>query len=189
VPIHYYAGSTGACRDRLLLEPATLDAFKRGRNVLRFAPDVGQSGAAKNIIKHTTIYECANALTENASWSFAKWETPPAASFTELSQNAASQLKGQPCWWRCSFEAGELTDPLWCEVAGLSKGQVFINGHHLGRYFSTTASGRAVGPQDRLFIPASWVDTDRPNEIMIFDEHGFSPHRTKLTFNSTGPLD
>jgi beta-galactosidase len=189
VPIHYYAGDTGACRDRLLLEPATLDAFKRGRNVLRFAPDVGQNGAAKDIIKHTTIYECANALTDNASWSFAKWEAPTASSFEDVSQNAASRYKGQPCWWRCTFDAGELTDPLWFETAGLSKGQAFINGHHLGRYFTSTSTGRAVGPQDRLLIPSSWVNEDRSNELLIFDEHGFSPHRTRLVFNPTGPLD
>ena len=33
--------------------------------------------------------------------------------------------------------------------AGLSKGQAFINGENLGRYFTATATGKAVGPQTR----------------------------------------
>ncbi|MDY7107680.1 MAG: beta-galactosidase [Planctomycetota bacterium] len=188
-PIAYYAGETGAGGDRLLLKPPALDAFKRGKNILRFAPDAGQRGATKNIAGAVTIYECIDNLTESASWSFAKWEAPAAGAFQAVSKNAATQYKNVPAWWRCHFDAGELPLPLWLDTAGLSKGQAYVNGRNLGRYFNRTLTGKTVGPQQRLYVPASWLHEDEPNEILIFDEHGFPPHRAKLLFKATGDLD
>ncbi len=66
------------------------------------------------------------------------------------------------------------------QTTGLSKGQVYVNGHNLGRYFTATADGRAVGPQQHLYVPASWVNAARDNEIVVFDEHGFSPYRIRI---------
>ncbi|MBT8484565.1 MAG: hypothetical protein KJO43_03235, partial [Phycisphaerae bacterium] len=77
----------------------------------------------------------------------------------------------------------------WFDTAGLSKGQIFVNGHNVGRYFTTTATGRAAGPQTRLFLPADWLRADKPNELVVFDEHGFSPHKTKVVARPGGELD
>lgn len=188
-PIAYYAGETGAGGDRLLLQPPRLEVFKRGKNVLRFAPDAGQHGAAKDLADVVTLYECIDALTGSATWSFAKWEPPPAGALQAVSKAAAGQLKGLPAWWRCRFKTGPLPEPLWLDTAGLSKGQAYVNGHNLGRYFTQTATGKFIGPQQRLYVPASWLHEDQPNELLIFDEHGFSPYKTKLIFDATGDLD
>ena len=83
----------------------------------------------------------------------------------------------------------ESTEPaVWFDTFGLSKGQVFVNGNNLGRYFTATADGKAVGPQRWLYVPGSWLEPGNENEILIFDEHGFAPHRTRLVFSATGPL-
>lgn len=188
-PIAYYAGDSGAGCDRLLLEPPRLDAFKRGKNILRFAPDAGQGAAAQEIGAATTLYECLGALTESAAWSFAKWEAPPASAFAPIGSAAAARQRGLPAWWRARFKSSSLPEPLWLDTAGLSKGQAYVNGRNLGRYFTQTATGKAVGPQQRLYVPAPWLHEDQPNEILIFDEHGFSPYKTKLIFSATGDLD
>jgi beta-galactosidase len=71
---------------------------------------------------------------------------------------------------------------MWFDTAGLSKGQVFVNGHNLGRYFTATAEGKPVGPQRRLYLPDSWLKPQEPNELLVFDEHGNAPHRTQIVF-------
>lgn len=186
-PLAYYAGATGACFGRIMLDPKTTPAFKRGKNVLRFAPDLRQDDAANELAKCTTIYECVNALTEGASWAFAKWEPPLTTAFHTVNKTDARTLKGLPCWWRTTFtveaDSARIAMPLWLEVIGLSKGQAYINGHNLGRYFTATGEGKAVGPQTRLYVPDSWLKYGQPNELLIFDEHGYEPFRVKLTFS------
>jgi hypothetical protein len=185
-PVAYYAGSTGASRDRFVFNPSTTDAFKRGKNVIRFAPDADQPGALKEIAAAAALYEYVATLTD--SWSFAKWEPPTASRFEPLPPQPKRTKR--PCWWRCRFDAvAEDPMPLWLDTTGLSKGQVFVNGENVGRYFTATATGRAIGPQTHLLIPRAWLRTDAENELLIFDEHGALPNRARLVYRATGDLD
>ena len=183
-PVAYYAGVTGACIDRIVLDPA--EHLKRGKNVLRFAPDLRQDNAVEDMIKHAELFECVEVLTQGANaWAFAKWEPPHTSTFDEYDAAALRTIKNQPCWWRSSFDL-EHSDahtrhlPLWLEMNGVSKGQAFINGRNIGRYFTATANNKPVGPQTRLYVPDSWLKAGHPNEVVLFDEHGFEPTRVKL---------
>jgi hypothetical protein len=183
-PIAYYAGASGGCIDRIVLDPA--DNLKRGKNVLRFAPDLRQDNAVEDIIRNAELFECVEALTENANaWAFAKWEPPHTSTFDEYESAALRAIKGLPCWWRSTFDV-EQSDPnvrrlpLWLELNGMSKGQAFINGRNIGRYFTATSNGKPVGPQTRLYVPDPWLKPGHPNEVMIFEEHGCEPARVKL---------
>jgi len=176
-PVAYYAGASGGCFLRLLLEPGSTEGFKRGRNELRFAPDLRQDKAAAEVAKVTTIYECVDTISAGASWAFAKWEPPAAAAYQPVSRSAVRALRGTPCWWRTSFVVDDLPVPVRVTTDGLSKGQVFVNGQNLGRYFTATGDGHAVGPQKSLYVPRSWLKPGEHNELLIFDEHGFAPHR------------
>ncbi|MHC5022724.1 MAG: beta-galactosidase [Planctomycetota bacterium] len=178
-PIEYYAGASGGCRARLLLDPAS-PQFKRGKNVLRFAPDPLQDVGLDDLAGATTIYECVAKITGAAAWSFAKWEPPAESGYEAVSRNGARGLRGCPCWWRGRFALAASDLPVWLDTTGLSKGQVFLNGRNLGRYFTATADGRAAGPQKRLLLPGPWLSEDGSNEIVVFDEHGFDPVRTKV---------
>ena len=51
----------------------------------------------------------------------------------------------------------------YIDLSNYEKGVVWINGHNLGRYWN-------IGPQTRLFCPASWLRRGL-NEIIIFDLH------------------
>ena len=132
--------------------------------------------------RSTILYECVETISGSAAWAFAKWEPPPAAAYGPLSRTAARARRGTPCWWRTTFVAPEAEQPLRIDTAGLSKGQVFVNGHNLGRYFTSTADGHAVGPQRRLYMPGSWIKPGEPNELTLFDEHGFAPHRVQIVY-------
>jgi beta-galactosidase len=185
-PIAYYAGAAGTRLARILLTPAELDAFKRGRNNLRFAPDARQAGALESIMSATTLYECVDTISGSGSWAFAKWEPAASAAYRPVTRNAAKNMRSVPCWWRTSFVVRDLPQAMRLDLGGLSKGQAFVNGQNLGRYFTAAADGRAVGPQRSLYVPESWVRLDEDNELVLFDEHGSAPHRARIVFGETG---
>lgn len=55
------------------------------------------------------------------------------------------------------------TGDTYFDMRNYSKGVVFVNGHHLGRYWN-------IGPQQRLYCPASWLNKG-DNEIIVLDLH------------------
>lgn len=57
----------------------------------------------------------------------------------------------------------EKTGDTYFDLSKYSKGIVYINGHNLGRYWN-------VGPQQRLYCPASWLKKGH-NQIIVFDFH------------------
>jgi beta-galactosidase len=59
------------------------------------------------------------------------------------------------------------TGDTYIDIANYKKGIVWINGHNLGRYWD-------IGPQKRLFCPASFIRTGM-NEIIILDLHLTEP--------------
>jgi hypothetical protein len=180
--VAHYSGSTGGLYEAILIE-ADHKAIKRGKNVLRFAPDSRAESAAPEVMRATKIFDCVESLSENAQWAFAKWELPMASAYQAVADSAMRTHKGSPCWWRGEVEVATVDDDhssWWLDVGGLTKGQAFVNGHNLGRYFTTTATGRAVGPQTRLYVPEPWVRSGHINEIALFDEHGAAPRRVRL---------
>lgn len=181
-PIAYYAGVSGAMRMSLLLQADKVESFKRGKNELRFAPDAQQECDIKDFASSVVIYECLETVTDSAEWAFAKWEQPAASSWSDTTKSQARALRGAPLWWRGTFPSPTSSHPLWLDTAGLSKGQVYLNGNNVGRYFTADAAGKSVGPQTRLYLPPPWLHTEPEdtNELIIFDEHGFDPYRTSL---------
>jgi len=65
----------------------------------------------------------------------------------------------------CNFFTGsfvlEETGDTFFDMSPYTRGFVYVNGHHLGRYWN-------IGPQERLFCPASWLKKGA-NDILVFD--------------------
>ena len=57
---------------------------------------------------------------------------------------------------------GPMSRDTYLSVDGV-RGQVFVNGVHLGRYWN-------VGPQQSLYLPGTLVYCDRPNEVVVFEQ-------------------
>jgi len=186
-PVAFFAGSTGETSMRLVLNPEE-DYFRRGANDLRFAPDVEHAGDVESIIAAVTILECVENLTEGCKWAFARWESPPKGAFAELSKTDLRTIRKTPCWWRTTFEMKETDLPKWFDTTGLSKGVVFVNGENIGRYFTATVTHKRVGPQTRLYIPDPILKPGE-NEIVLFDEHGFEPSKTKVLYSVEGEFE
>lgn len=176
--------------------PATIyfDAERLGRanNTLQLAlvPDAASNyateaeaeeaaGALRDVLRFEELEE---NLSEKAQWLFAKWEPPAESAFSPWTK--AGKAKG-PTWWRGGFKPSSSRAPCFLELDGLTKGQVYVNGRHLCRYFVAAADGAAVPPQERYFVPATYLKPGEENELLIFDEHGGSPTKLRVVWDSS----
>ncbi len=60
------------------------------------------------------------------------------------------------------------------DLDGFTKGMVYVNGFHLGRYWS-------CGPQKTLYLPGVLLHTDRPNELVVLELEGYARPQVRLT--------
>lgn len=156
------------------------EQMKAGVNIVQLAILPDPQAASADDVLHAiaptiSFEECEEELTEKADWAFAKWETPRASAYRKPKPGSSG-----PMWWTATFPAADPGRPLFLDAAGLTKGQVYVNGRHLGRYFVATANGRAVPPQSHYFIPGPWLSAEGENQLTIFDEHGAAPSRVRL---------
>lgn len=160
-----------------------VDALGKG-NVevqLAFVPDHGAPALSEELGDPVHFFEASECLSAKGEFAFAKWEPPADSHFQPVGKGAA--VKG-PCWWKCTFKVGAVHAPLFFEPTGMTKGQIYVNGVHISRYFVGTGAGKPVPPQSRYFIPDSRLHHGRENTIMIFDEHGASPSRARLVYDA-----
>ncbi len=172
----------GASPRQLTIDP---ELMARGDNTLELALLTSARADRATLIKSVEFYDQVTNLTQDAQWAFAKWETPIDSAFKPL--RAAS--KG-PSWSKARFSVPAapgghshgFTHHLNVSLNGLSKGQIYVNGRHVGRFFNATGKGKPVGPHATMLVPSSFLIAGSTNEIAIFDEHGFSPSKVKLTY-------
>jgi len=127
--------------------------------------------------KHLENFTCT-ALNENlsaeAKWLFRPWEVPQVPQ-----EHLPKAVKNIPGWYSTKFAYTPKPSPmpLFVSLSGL-KGQIFLNGHNVGRYWK-------VGPQKWYYLPECWLK--EKNELLIFDEAGQSPAPAKLAYMPKGP--
>jgi beta-galactosidase len=92
-----------------------------------------------------------------------KWEIYPLPmqDVSALTYTAAACVGA--CFYRATFSVENPADT-FVDTRSLGKGQVFINGHALGRFWN-------IGPQGTLYLPAPWLKRGE-NEIVVFDLDG-----------------
>lgn len=179
-PFHYF--QTGGCGGGGGMLFIDLPALNRGNNEIQIALVQSTKDHAEELGTKVRFFDCVDCLTAKGEWGYARWERPAPDAFEPIS-GKGGRKGGVPCWWRSVFTAPDddtIGAGLLFDTAGLSKGQLFINEKHVGRFWTATGTGKAVGPQTRLFVPRSMLSLGEPNELYIFDEHGHSPARCKL---------
>ncbi|MAY75524.1 MAG: hypothetical protein CMJ31_12580 [Phycisphaerae bacterium] len=169
-----------------------LDAEKlnRGNNTIDFAPllDGADPSDAEAIVgalsDATSVVEVTSEITAKAEWGFAKWEPPASSAFESVTKASMAGENAAPAWWRAEFSAEPSSEhPLMLTLSGMTKGQIFLNGRHLRRYFVATADGTATGAEQSVPLPASWL-VEQANELLIFDEHSGNPSKIKLGYET-----
>lgn len=83
----------------------------------------------------------------------------PLDDLSALKFKSGAKARG-PAFWRGTFKLKAAGDT-FIDTRGWGKGHVWINGHHLGRYWH-------IGPQQTLFVPGVWLREGR-NEVVVLD--------------------
>ncbi len=68
-----------------------------------------------------------------------------------------------PCFYRATFSIDRPGDT-FLDTSSLGKGEVWLNGHVLGRVWK-------IGPQKTLYVPGPWLRQGE-NEVIVFDLEG-----------------
>lgn len=183
-----YTGATGRPLLHAVVNPEIL---KRGKNEVRIAPIGGAQHA--QFEKAVALYESEEVITEGAAWSYAKWEQPKAGAFKPVDRALLRETADRPAWFKTTLTvrdhaaalgtSTEEPEGLWFEPVGMSKGQVFLNGMNVGRYWVADPAGKSVGPQKRYLLPKAWLrPAGETNDLVIFDEHGCDPSKARVVF-------
>jgi beta-galactosidase len=91
------------------------------------------------------------------------WKIYPLPMLEVSSYHFAQGACSGACFYQASFEVDEAADT-FVDARELGKGEVWINGQPLGRFWN-------IGPQRTLYLPAPWLKKGR-NEIVVFDLNG-----------------
>ncbi len=142
---------------------ATLEVLVENMGGVNYGPRIG---ASKGLLGPVTFNGTA----------LRGWDCHPlmlsdlrAVSFTAA--DGAAPTAG-PAFHRGTFEVDAAADT-FLSLPGWSKGQAWVNGFHLGRYWNR-------GPQRTLYVPAP-VLRGGANELVLLELHGTTTGRADLT--------
>lgn len=154
------------------------DDMGKGNNQVQIALVVHGEAASelKRLSACVSFAECADTVLDKCDLSFARWEPPASGQFTAK----GAVPKGTPCWWKCTIQGDPHGEGAYIELGGMTKGQIYLNGRHVSRYFVADPAGKALPGQSRYMLPAPWLKAGG-NELMLFDEHGGNPSRVRIS--------
>ncbi|KAF5206023.1 Beta-galactosidase [Thalictrum thalictroides] len=161
---HYESWNTG------VLGPVELHGLKEGKRDLtwqKWSYQVGLKGEAMNVV------------------------SPNGVSSADWMQTSLAAQKQQPLtWFKAHFDEPSGNEPLALDMGSMGKGQVWINGESIGRYWTAYAEGSCnqcsysgtyrppkcqVGcgqPTQRWYhVPRSWLNPTQ-NLLVVFEEVG-----------------
>lgn len=86
---------------------------------------------------------------------------------TGLKYTSTAPGSGMPAFWRGTFTLEQAADT-FLDLRGWGKGDLWVNGHCLGRYWN-------IGPTQTAYAPGCWLRAGA-NEIIILDNLGSENH-------------
>ncbi len=125
----------------------------------------------KGIVGDVVINAEADEYGNEAAWTLKKWTMTPIsddynkavkafdANMIPLSDGFAKRENGRG-YYRGYFNLKKVGDT-FLNFETWGKGQVYVNGHAMGRIWS-------IGPQQTLYVPGCWLKKGK-NEIIVLD--------------------
>ncbi|KAK4490681.1 hypothetical protein RD792_001373 [Penstemon davidsonii] len=173
---HFETWNTG------VLGPVALRGLDKGKLDLTWAKwtyQVGLNGEAMNLV------------------------SPNSISSVDWMKGSLIAQKHQPLTWhKAYFDAPDGDEPLALDMSSMGKGQIWVNGKSLGRYWTAYASGNCNGcsytgtfrppkcqlgcgqPTQKWYhLPRSWLKPSQ-NLLVVFEELGGDPTRITLVKRS-----
>ncbi|XP_020248093.1 beta-galactosidase 5-like isoform X3 [Asparagus officinalis] len=165
VGVHYELWSTG------VLGPVVLHGIDEGKRDLtwqKWSYQIGLKGESMNL----------NSVEGTSS---VEW----------MQGSLAVQTQQPMTWYKAYFDAPAGDEPLALDMASMGKGQIWINGEHIGRYWTAQApkedcnecnyagtyrpskcqSGCSQPTQRWYHVPSSWLQPTK-NLMVVFEELG-----------------
>jgi len=147
---------------------ATLSSeLKKGRNTIKL---LLWGDVDLKVTSNVRFHVLTEPISQEGAWSVRPWQPPEAEGPTVG--------KDLPAWYVSRFRHKESDEPLFLHVVGARKGQIFLNRHNVGRFWN-------IGPQQDYYLPDCWLAED--NELLIFEEGGSIPSRSRLAWRPLGP--
>ncbi|KAG2703340.1 hypothetical protein I3843_06G125600 [Carya illinoinensis] len=129
--------------------------------------------------------------------------SPNSISSVDWMQGSLVAEKQQPLtWYKTHFDAPEGEEALALDMSSMGKGQVWINGESMGRYWNLYANGNCSGcsysdtfrptkcqfgcgqPTQKWYhVPRSWLKPTK-NMLVVFEEIGGDPSKIALVKRS-----
>jgi beta-galactosidase len=153
-----------------------LPAVKEGARLTITLEAMGRINFGRAIKDFKGITEGVTVHTESPSgheltYDLKQWTIgliPDAYEDAVKALKAASPSEISPLTTRAGYYRGyftlKKTGDTFLNTSAFGKGQVYVNGHALGRYWK-------IGPQQTLYVPGCWLKKGR-NEVIVLDVVG-----------------
>ena len=158
----------------------TLPPVKKGQKLAILVEAMGRInfGRAikdfKGIVGDVVINAEADEYGNEAAWTLKKWTMTPISddynrAARSFDSDAYPNAFGKPLalgnrgYYRGYFDLKKVGDT-FLNFETWGKGQVYVNGHAMGRIWS-------IGPQQTLYVPGCWLKKGK-NEVIVLDVVG-----------------
>ncbi|KAJ8509607.1 hypothetical protein OPV22_000041 [Ensete ventricosum] len=158
-------------------EPPVFDKpilLKEGQNnisllsVMVGLPDSGEKSFAG--IQHVRIQGTGN-LSRDLTYEL--WRSVISRSHI-MHQPVVSYPKKPLIWYKTRFDAPQGTDPVALNLTNMGKGEVWINGESIGRYWASFKAPSGKPSQSLYHVPRSFLKPSN-NLLLLFEEMGGDP--------------
>ncbi|NXT92595.1 BGAL galactosidase, partial [Anhinga rufa] len=148
---------TGRAGDTLDVLLENMGRISFGANTSDFKGLLGNLSLDSSPLSNWLIYPLAIDTAIQQGW--------PHAALPKSSSGG----RAGPAFYTGTFETPGIAWDTFVTFPGWSKGQLWINGFNMGRYWPRH------GPQQTLFVPGSVLHIGRPNNITVLELEGTPP--------------
>jgi beta-galactosidase len=167
---HSYYWGDSVCRRLDLAIPAS--SLKAGRNLLELCFFIRPDG---DISRRISLYAFDESRVLDTAFYFLPLEAPKWKA-----ARGARAAAGTPVVWETTFKFSHPSAPVFFVPAGLRKGEIWLNGRMVSRYWD-------IGPQKRSYLPEPWLKG--ANTLLVVDEFGASPAKAYLEYDEAGIMN
>ena len=178
-----YIGKIDRVRNENSLQ---LPAVKRGQELKIVVEAMGRINFGRAIKDYKGITNSVTLSTEadghELVWNLKRWTilTIPDdyATAKKALSAAPAPVTSKAGYYRGHFNLKRVGDT-FLNMEQFGKGQVYVNGHAIGRFWS-------IGPQQTLYVPGCWLKKGK-NEVIVLDVVG--PKRPTIMGQAKPELD
>ena len=178
-----YVGKIDRVRNENSLQ---LPAVKKGQELKIYIEAMGRINFGRAIKDYKGITNSVTISTEvdghEMIWNLKRWTIltiPDDYATAKKALNAPpAPITSKMGYYRGHFNLKKVGDT-FLNMEQFGKGQIYVNGHAVGRFWS-------IGPQQTLYVPGCWLKKGK-NEVIVLDVIG--PKQPTIMGQATPELD